>query len=67
MQTIRTKISKEMYDRLKDMPYREREDTLIKEGYITDAMRYGYGVYGHSVFKDEDGYILQLTIGDSCD
>ena len=68
MQEIRINISKEDYERLKELSrselYREVESMLPK------SILYGYGYYGcRGVTYDEecDKYFALCTIGSTCD
>ena len=66
MQEITKEITKEEYDKLQSMDYKEQEAYLLPDG-IPDAWMWGYGYYGHSVFHQNGKYYRQFNVGSSCD
>lgn len=65
MQTSYRDITKEEYDRLKSMSYGEVNSEI--EANLSDAIKWGYGYYGHTLREVDGKYQLGLKIGDSCD
>ena len=58
-------ISKEEYDRLKELSAGELN--AIVESNLSDTIRWGYGYYGSKVLEDNGTYYLEMKIGSSCD
>lgn len=60
-------ITQEEFDRLSAMTYGERSAEIEKG--LSDSIKYGYGYYGHDLWKNpEDGKcFLGITSGNSCD
>ena len=58
-------ISKEEYDRLKELSAGEL-NAIVKSN-LSDTIRWGYGYYGSKVVEDDDTYYLENKIGSSCD
>ena len=59
------KITKEQYDRAM-----ENNGSICKDdipAVFTEAERWGYGLYGNSVFEKDGEYFVQYTLGSTCD
>lgn len=63
--TFYKEISKEEYDRLSVMIYEEVDAEIEKN--LSEAVRYGYGYYGHRLLVEDGMYFLGTTTGNSCD
>lgn len=65
MQTAIKKITREQYERAKanhgSIP---RED---EEAVFTEAERWGYGVYGSTVYSKDGEYFVSYSLGSTCD
>lgn len=66
MTHIKRELTKEKYDQLTSMPYKDREKALFPDG-IPDAWAMGYGYYGHEFAQKDGKYYVVFRIGDSCD
>ena len=65
MKTAIKKITREQYERAKanhGRITREDENTVF-----TDAERWGYGVYGSTVYAKDGEYFVSYSLGDTCD
>lgn len=59
------KITKEQYDRAM-----AANGSIVKEdipNVFTDAERWGYGLYGNTVFENNGEYFVSYTLGSTCD
>lgn len=60
-------IPKEEYERLSAMSYGEVDNEVKSK--LPESIKWGYGYYGHELFKDEEAglYFLGKKIGNPCD
>lgn len=65
MQVMENGISKEEYDRYREMTVGER-NAVIEEA-LPDYIILGYGYYGCSLREENGKYYLRISIGSSCD
>ena len=63
---ITREISREEYEALDKMNYKEQEERLFPDGIPLD-WACGYGYYGHQVWNLDGEYHVTYSIGDSCD
>ena len=68
--TYYREITKECYDSLSSMTYRDREEII--EAGLSDSDKWGYGYYGHELANRKKGevngkFYLGKKIGSSCD
>lgn len=66
MQTIKQELSKEDYNKLKQMTYMQQHDFLFPDG-VPVVWECGYGYYGHSIWTDGKECWAEFKIGKSCD
>lgn len=66
MEIVTAKITEARYKELEAMSYKEQHDALFPNG-LPAHWEYGYGYYGHALFKEGDQYMVQYKIGSSCD
>lgn len=66
MKTVKHEITKEQYDKLKDMSYQKQHIHLFPEG-VPVMWECGYGYYGHKLVHSGDEYWVEFTLGSSCD
>ena len=65
MKTIVVEIEKDLYEQI-----HAHGDIMTKaeeNEYFSDAIRWGYGLYGTYVFEKDGKYWLKYSRGDSCD
>lgn len=65
MQNLTRNISKELYDIAMANKGRIPEDK--EEEVFGGNIVWGYGLYGTKVRKDGDAYVVDYTIGSTCD
>ena len=66
MRTVKHEITKEQYDKLKDMSYQKQHNHIFSAG-VPVIWECGYGYYGHKLVKSGDNYWVEFTLGNSCD
>lgn len=70
MQTCKTHITKEVYEKVKDMNHSDLYKYFdnSKTSPLSMAILCGYGFYGISKVTEENGeYFAEITIGSTCD
>jgi len=65
MGEIKREITKEEFDRLMAMPYGARSSEIRNS--LPDYIICGYGYYGHSLVSRDGKYLIEISIGNSCD
>ena len=62
-----TEITAGEYEHLSSLGYAEFSQ-IVRDHYVSDSIKWGYGFYGARVFKGSDGIpYIGITRGKSCD
>ena len=66
MREVEREITKEEYDRIKNLSYREQHDAIWPKG-VPAQLSMGYGYYGHRLSVHDGKCYAVYSIGSSCD
>lgn len=65
MQVVKNEISKEEYNKYKEIDISERN--AVVRATLPEYIIFGYGYYGSFLTEENGKYYLCLNIGSSCD